>query len=470
MHAARVAYAEAERLDPDDLRPIYSLAMIDIREGQLASAKRRLRRVIELDPRLTHAWRNLAAVCQELGLWREAEDALRRTTALDPADVEVRFALAAALIVAGRTRAGLKAYRALAAEPAQRLRALPRIAMLDPSAISGAEVGQMQVAAADPRTPSDTRIALFFALGALHEAEGLYEPAFAAFDAGNRLKRQALEAAPPGERPRDILAAHIAAARHVAAVMTAPATDAASGQGASDLAPIFIVGMPRSGSSLIEQILAAHGEITGLGETGVLPTLLERAYPAEAGAPFAAPLPDLAASYLQGVRERGWSGRGRFVDKTLENYLHVGAIRAMFPRAVILASVRDPVDTCLGCWRQLFNRGAETLYDLGEIGAEHVSCARLMDHWRAAGFGVIDVALEALTADPDGAIRRLVTKACGLAWDPACLTFWTAGHAVRTASAAQVRRPISAAGAGRWRRYEAHLQPLLDVLGPLGRG
>jgi tetratricopeptide (TPR) repeat protein len=422
---------------------------------------------VSLDPGLAHAWRNLAAVCQDLGLWGEAARALRRVVDVAPTDAEARFALGAALITLGRTPAGLKLYRELATEPHHRLRALARLAVLEPVGIAAADAEEMARGRRDAGTAPDLRTQLCFALGAVHEAHGRFDDAFEAFAQGNRLKREALVRAPPGERPEDVLRAHTEAAAHVAKVMTAEVLAQGAVEGTPDIAPIFIVGMPRSGSSLIEQILASHREVAGLGETAVLPRLLERAYPVRVGEPFARPLPDLARAYQDALRERGWDGRSRFVDKTLENFLHVGAIRRMFPRAVILHSMRDPIDTCVACWRQLFNRGAETLYDFGEIGAEYVSYARLMDHWRAAGAGVVDVPLEALTGDPDRQIRRLVTEVCGLAWDPATLRFWTAERAVRTASAAQVRRPISSAGVERWRRYGAHLQPLRAALAPL---
>ena len=235
------------------------------------------------------------------------------------------------------------------------------------------------------------------------------------------------------------------------------------GAGHPSIQPIFVVGMPRSGSTLIEQILSAHPDVRSLGETAVLPQLLER------GAPMADQnaLRALARQYLEAARARGWRGAGRFVDKTLENYLHVGAIALMFPNAVILHAVRDPLDTCLSCWRQLFAQGAETLYDLAEIGAEYVAYRETMDHWRAALPGrVIDVDHEALVAEPERRIRWLVTEAAGLAWNDACLEFHVAGRAAPTASSAQVRRPIFRTSLQRWRRYEAQLGPLIAALGP----
>jgi hypothetical protein len=138
----------------------------------------------------------------------------------------------------------------------------------------------------------------------------------------------------------------------------------------------------------------------------------------------------------------------------------------MFPRAVILHSVRDPVDTCLSCYRQLFAQGGETLYDLADIGAEYLGYRGMMAHWaRVLPGRVIDVDHEALVSDPQSRIRWLVSEACGLPWDEACLAFHAARAPVRTASSAQVRQPIFTTSLQRWRRYEAHLAPLLRALG-----
>jgi Sulfotransferase family len=134
---------------------------------------------------------------------------------------------------------------------------------------------------------------------------------------------------------------------------------------------------------------------------------------------------------------------------------------------VILDSTRDPVDTCLSCYRQLFTEGNETLYDLGQIGRAYVRYRRVMEHWdRVLPGRVIRVEHEKLVADTEGQIRRLVSEACTLDWDPACLRFHETAGAVRTASAAQVRRPLFSTSIGRWTRFASELEPLLKALGP----
>ncbi len=457
---AAAAYERAEAADPDDFRAPISLATIDLQLGRPAQALPRLRRAAALKPDLFDAQHNLGAVAQSLELWDEAAAAYERALALRADAAETRRNLAIVLAILGRVDEAAALHRQLLDDPATSGWALTRLALLRPATVTDVELERLRAAARSADTDAETRIGLLFAEGEVLEQRGENAAAFAAFAAGNRMKRGALKAA--GADLAGLVAAHAEAARLVAAQFTPELLQRRQGDGLSTAAPIFIVGMPRSGSTLLEQILASHPQVVALGETAALPPLLERGFP-EGHAETRA----LARRYLEAMRARGWRGAGRFVDKTLENYLHVGAIALMFPQAVVLHAVRDPVDTCLSCYRQLFARGAETLYDLAEIGAEYVTYRRVMEHWRAAlGGRVIDVDHEALVDDPEGQIRRLVTEACGLPWDDTCLRFHEAARPVRTASSGQVRQPIFTTSLARWRRYEAELGPLMAALGP----
>ncbi len=243
------------------------------------------------------------------------------------------------------------------------------------------------------------------------------------------------------------------------------------GRGHHIEAPIFVVGMPRSGSTLIEQILSSHRRVQGLGEGEALAASIRHAYPyVILGENPPEHFRNLAQAYFRAQHARGWGSAPRFVDKMLYNYMYVGMIHLMLPEAVILHAVRDPVDTCLGAWRQNFATGNELTYDLADIGHAYVRYREVMAHWENVLPGrVISVSHEALVTDPETQIPRLVTEACGLDWDPACLRFYETQRPVRTASVAQVRQPIFTTALQRWRRYEAHLGPLLDALGPYGR-
>jgi hypothetical protein len=367
--------------------------------------------------------------------------------------------------VLGRIGESSACYRALAAHPSVRLRALTRLAMLDPAMVSEQDMAVLQSAAGDPATTSATRIEAHFALGVGLEQRRADQAAFAAFEAGNRLKHDALMASPdPAARPDAVERAHELAANFVIDQFDEAFLQRRLNGGSTAAAPIFVIGMPRCGSSLIEQILSSHGHVRSLGENAALSTVVDRGFtepsrPADWG--------EMADAYLGLMRQRGWKDADRFVDKTLENHLRVGVIHLMFPNAVILDSTRDPVDTCLSCYRQLFTEGNETLYDLGQIARAYVRYRRVMEHWdRVLPGRVIKVEYERLVSDPEGQIRSLVSDACKLDWDPACLRFYEAAGVVRTASAAQVRRPLFSTSIGRRTRYARELEPLMKALGP----
>jgi tetratricopeptide (TPR) repeat protein len=463
LNDAADLYRQAAAADPKDLRPIYSLALIDIRCGRLEDARQQLRAVTAQDPNLYPAQQNLGAVCQNLNLWQEAADAYRHALRLNPT-AETHFSLARALTVLGRVAESSACYRALAANPTVRLRALTRLAVLDPAAIEEQDLTALQRAADDPATAAATRIETYFALGMGLEQRSADQAAFAAFKAGNRLKHDALMASPDlAARPDALERAHDLAAHFVVDRFDEAFLQRQLHRGSTSAAPIFVIGMPRSGSSLIEQILSSHRDVQSMGENATLSTVIDQGF---TKLPGAANWADLAEAYLGSMRQRGWRGAGRFVDKTLENHLRVGMIHLMFPNSVILDSTRDPVDTCLSCYRQLFTEGNETLYDLGQIGRAYVRYRRVMEHWdRVLPGRVIRVEHEKLVADTEGQVRRLVDT-CKLDWDPACLSFYEAAGVVRTASAAQVRRPLFLTSIGRWTRFASDLEPLLKALGP----
>jgi tetratricopeptide (TPR) repeat protein len=464
LNDAADLYRQAAAADPEDLRPIYSLALIDIRRGNLENARQQLRVVTAKDPDLYPAQQNLGAVCQNLNLWEEAADAYRRALRLNPTAAETHFSLARALTVLGRVAESSACYRALAANPSVRLRALTRLAVLDPAGIDEQDLTALRRAADDPATAPAARIEAHFALGMGLEQRNADRAAFAAFKAGNRLKHDALMASPDlAAQPDALERAHDLAAQFVVDRFDEGFLQRRLHRGSTSAAPIFVIGMPRSGSSLIEQILSSHPHVQSMGESSALSAVVDQGF---TELQRAANWGDLAEAYLDSMHQRGWKDANRFVDKTLENYLRVGMIHLMFPESVILDSARDPVDTCLSCYRQLFTEGNETLYDLGQIGRAYVRYRHVMEHWdRVLPGRVIRVEHEKLVADTEVQVRRLL-DACKLEWDPACLRFYEAAGSVRTASAAQVRRPLFLTSIGRWTRFASELEPLLKALGP----
>jgi hypothetical protein len=469
-------YLEIERRNPDAIDAPYFLVLIDLARDRPAEALPRARRLVRRAPKVPNVWDALAYTLEQLGQWPEAVKAHERLQALDPDRAPTR--LAVALETLGRIDEATGIYRRLTSNEATRPAGLIGLARLAPGALTAEEREALGRAAADGAVPA--RIAAAYALGAALEAAGAFDTAFAAFASGADLKRRTLvgeldspERAPIGPQvreanPVDVASEQAAAVRFLKSVFTSDFVGANEGRGHHIAAPIFVVGMPRSGSTLIEQILSSHAQVQGLGESAALANVLHGQYPDDLFAPNPPNhFRELAERYFKAQHARGWVSAPRFVDKTLGNYMSVGMIHLMFPKAVILHSVRDPVETCLGCFRQAFQTGNEQTYDLHDIGRAYVRYREVMDHWAGVLPGrVIEVGHEALVTAPTEHIRWLVTEACGLPWDPACLRFYETKRAVRTASVAQVRQPISTAALGRWRAYEKHLAPLFDALGP----
>ena len=244
-----------------------------------------------------------------------------------------------------------------------------------------------------------------------------------------------------------------------------------AGGGLETNAPIFIVGMPRSGSTLLEQILSSHPDVTGLGETAALSTAFRQVMPASR----AQMTPNfqrtfyrrVGEAYLAALRERGWGGKGRVIDKMLGNYANIGIIHLAFPNATIINSARDAVSTCFSCFRQAFKESNETTYDLGAVGRQYVMYRNMIEHWDSVLPGRIhNVVHEQLLEDPGSEVPKLIAH-CGLDWNDACLRFHEENkRPVRTASSSQVRQPLFTTSITRWKPYERHLWPLFEALGP----
>ena len=307
----------------------------------------------------------------------------------------------------------------------------------------------------DGMKPLD-RMRLEFALGKAWMDVGVGGRAFAHLNSGNRLRRASFS--------YDV-DADVARMDATAAAVGPELMGRHAGAGDPSDLPIFIVGMPRSGTTLIEQILASHPDVHGGGELTQLGALLGGAeYPGLASRLTGERLAQLGRAYSEQIAALA-PGRRRVTDKTPANFLHAGLIHLMAPNARIIHCVRDPRDTCLSCYTTLFASGQRFAYDLAELGTYYRGYAALMDHWRARlpPDRFTEVRYEDVVADLEGEARRLVAF-CGLEWDDACLDFHTTRRQVRTASANQVRQPLYRRSVGRWERYADHLGPLTAAL------
>jgi hypothetical protein len=344
------------------------------------------------------------------------------------------------------------------ARSALRVKALVQLADIDPSALSATDRADIARGAADECDPA-ARADLGFAHAGLLEREGEYDAAFAAFAAANRLKRELL-----GEAVGNATARRASIVAQAKAVFTSAFLAHHRGGGHPTARPIFIVGSPRSGSTLVEQILASHPKVQAMGECPALGQVTRGRFPYPVTAPSGADhFRSLANRYLLAMRLLGLKNTPRFVDKTLSNDAGVGVISLMFPRAVIIEVVRDPVAQGLANFRKNFNAGNEQSYDLLDIGRAWRQTRELMQHWDAVLPGrVARVEYESLVADPEAQMRRLVCEICGLA---CCLRFHETRRPILTSSAVQVRQPLFKAGLDRDRHYAAHLGPLREALG-----
>lgn len=329
------------------------------------------------------------------------------------------------------------------------------------------EIIVMQALLDDARCSLDDRIHLHFALAAAHEKAKDSDAAFTHYDEGNRLKRA------QSRYTTDVMQAELEAQR---AACTTELFKKQSGKGHGALDPIFIVGLPRAGSTLIEQILASHSQIDGTLE---LPNILSLAHRLRGkkrsdhdGAAYPENLHDLSGDELEQMgrdfieeTKLHRQGAAFFTDKMPNNFRHIGLIHLILPNAKIIDARRDPMDCCFSGFKQLFAQGQEFTYGLEEIGRYYADYVALMEHWHAVLPGkILHVQHEDVLDDLDGQVARMLDY-LGLPFEQACLDFHLTERAVRTASSAQVRQPLNRKGVGAWRPFEPYLDPLKQALG-----
>lgn len=483
-----------ERLQqaPEDVAALRLLAAIAARSGHDAPAEQLLRRALALAPGFAVARQDLARLLYRLHRYSEALPEFDRLIAADPTHLGARNLKASILDRIGEHDAAIALYRELLAEDPGRARvwmtlghvfkALGRIdeavdayrrsiaaepalgegwwglANLKTFRFSAEDVATIEVLLAGTSLSPEDRLHLGFALGKAREDMGEDEAAFAAYTEANRVRRVA--------QPLDAKMLPALIARSAAAF--APeliARNAGAGDPAPD--PIFVVGLPRSGSTLVEQILASHPAIEATMELPDLPRLASMIpnYPEALASLTPADLRQLGARYLAATRIQRKTDRPFFVDKLPANFLFVGLIRLILPNAKIVDVRRHPLGCGVSLFRQHFATGHAFAYDLAEIGRYYADYVRLMALWDERFPGAVHrLIYEDLVADSEGEVRHLLAY-LGLSFDPACLRFHETARAVRTPSAEQVRRPLNTDGLDQWRRYINWLSPLETTLG-----
>jgi tetratricopeptide (TPR) repeat protein len=434
QHKIDEAAAATERalaLNPSSHDAVNLMGRIAFERGELKPALAHYRRALALKPDLADAYNNMGNVLKELGKLDAAHKAYLTALELDPKVSGVYVNLADSMTF----------------KPGD-----PHLAAMEALA-----------AQADGLSKTD-RMQLDFALSKAYADLKDHRRSFEHLLKGTAAKRAMIVYDEP---------VALALFDRIEQVFTPELIRAKSGGGDFSQVPIFVLGMPRSGTTLVEQILASHPKVHGAGELQTLNDVVLTVrgpdgntipYPEFVPSLDAAALKQIGARYGELLRELAPQGE-RVTDKMPSNYYFVGLIHLVLPNAKIIHTMRDPVDTCVSCFSKLFTAEQNHTYDLGELGRYYRRYERLMAHWRRVlpPGRMLEVRYEDVVADLEAQARRIIDY-CGLPWDDRCLSFHATDRPVRTASATQVRQPIYASAVGRWKVYEEFLRPLLNEL------
>jgi len=419
---AAIALDRAIALAPDSASTHEARGVILSRSGHGAQAVDCFRRAVEIAPESVSGWINLGQAFRQIGQFTEVAGCIRQILALRPGAPQAYTLMASA---------------GAAADPADLARLT---AFLD-----------------DPHSPIRDRAKLGFVVGKMLDDSGRFDEAFSQYARANSLVLRMHHAA--GERyDGDLFARRVDDA---IARFTRTYFDRSRDWGEPSELPVFVVGMPRSGTSLVEQIAASHPDVHGAGELRDIDNIAT-ALGSASWQPD--PIINAALKYLDRLRALDGSA-SRVIDKLPANVDHLGLIATLLPSARVILCRRDPRDTCLSCFFQQFSVGNLFSYDLTHCGRHQVHTDRLITHWlNVLPLRMLQVRYEDLIADLEGQSRRIISF-LGLPWNPACLDFHRTQRTVQTASAWQVRQPIYTRSVGRWRNYERHLSSLFKALG-----
>ena len=420
-------------------------------QGRWGEALASYRRVSDTVPDAPEPYDNIGNVFMGCGRVDEAVEAYRKAVAIKPDYADAYAHLGSVLKMKGDAEGARQAYaRVLELQPdrVEVYRGMTQLRRYRCREDSDAEV--MERLLRDSTLSPVKAMHLHFALGKVHDDLAEYDDAFAHFREANRLRRAGYHYDVNDD---------IATLNKARSLFTKDFFEARNGHGLSQARPIFIVGMPRSGSTLVEQILSNHPDVAAADEVpdlwctirsvGGFPELAERV---DADLSVR-----LATEYLDRMRLYNVEGLPRTTDKELFNFIYVGVIRLLFPNAKVICCRREPMDTCFSIWMRYFPSIGYFANDQYEVGRFYRVFNAYMRHWREVlpGF-VLDFEHRALIDDQEGQTRRLL-EFCELDWDDACLRFHESGRVAKTASTSQVRQPLNDKGIGHWRHYERHL-------------
>jgi tetratricopeptide (TPR) repeat protein len=463
---AQLLLEAALDLEPDYRAARFDYAQVLAKRHMHQRAREEAEKLLAADPADRNSRTLYALTCVGLGQHERAIELYQELLPGATQPAELHLSVAHSLKTLGRTEEAIAEYHVAAATRPGYGDAWWSLANLKTYRFTDRELEEMRAVEAATTTSVVDRYHLCFALGKALEDREAYEMSFEYYARGNALKRSA------SHYRMEVLERNT---RMQIEVCTPELFARNRDAGAPDPDPIFIVGLPRSGSTLIEQILASHSAVEGTQELGDVPRIVtdlrgremepdQPRYPAVLGEMSATDFRRLGEQYLHDTRVYR-TGKARFIDKMPNNFRHIGLIQLMLPNAKIIDARREPMACCFGNLKQLFAYGQEFSYGIEDIASYYRTYLELMGHWDAVLPGrVLRLHYEDLVEDLEGHVRRLL-EYCGLEFEPACVEFYRTERSVRTASSEQVRQPIYREGLEQWRHYEPWLGPLREALG-----
>ena len=502
LEEAEKLYRQVLKNNPDNIDAMRMLAMVAATLKHFDDAERLLRRAVGIAPDFLAAVIDLGRILKEQDRFEEAIDYFKKAIEINPNNPQTHFLLAGAYAPAALNHEAVKEYqRTLELSPrhpgallglGNALKTIGRLdeavgayhdcisvkpnngetywslANLKTYRFSDEQLLEMEKRVEDDSAASDkSEVNFLFALGKAYDDRGDYDRAWHYYERGNDKQRMLVQYDPVHtETIND----------GIIDVFDKTLFEEKSGSGHPDPAPIFILGLPRSGSTLIEQVLASHSQVEGTSELpylGRVATSLNRNRPDGVNYPEAvrelAPenFAVLGEDYIRYAQLHRTEGKPFFVDKMPNNFPTTGFLHLILPDAKIIDARRHPLDACVGNFRQHYARGQTFAYDLTDIGEYYLQYQRMMDHWNDALPGrVLTVQYEEVVTDFDNQVRRIL-EYCKLPWEDDCIRFYETERPVRTASSEQVRQPIYTGALNFWRNYETHLGELIDILEPI---
>lgn len=472
MHARHWGDAEVLLQRALELAPDYYQGWVDLgralqEQDRVEESLDALKRAIRLDASNSRAYAQAGNVCAFAGLHEEALDYYQQAVGKNPGDATALAGIGHVNKTIGHSDKAIESYRECIRRNPNQGEAYWSLANMKTFRFRDDEIADMQERVARPELNNESRASFQFALGKACEDAGEYARAFDYYQQGNANRR---------EREIFDLVQTIDTHDEFIDVFSEEFLTSHGNVGCDSDAPIFIVGLPRSGSTLIEQILASHSQVEGTHELPELSRVakssgLQRAdraaYPRSLLVAENDEFRELGEEYLRRTARHRETDAPRFTDKMPNNFVHVGFVSLVLPNARIIDARRHPIDSCLGSYKQLFAQGQPFTYDLFEVGEFYLEYIRLMEYWDTVLPGkVLRVQYEEVVGDFENQVRRILDY-CGLPFEESCLNFHETDRAVKTASSEQVRRPIYSSSVQLWRNYETNLDPLIEVLQPV---